>query len=66
VTNNATVAAIKTKNPVTAETTHIFSNATMILLPAIHGSKNNGSSWLKLLSVSRHGGRILVLAELAD
>jgi len=32
VTNSAAIAAIKTKNPVRAATTHVLSNATMILL----------------------------------
>jgi hypothetical protein len=37
-TNNATVAPIKRKNPVKADTTHIFSNVAMMLLrtPSLH------------------------------
>jgi hypothetical protein len=36
-TNNATVAPIKTKNPVRADATHIFSNMAIMLLP-MHSS----------------------------
>jgi hypothetical protein len=44
-TNNASVAPIKTKNPVKAATTHIFSNVAMILLrmPIPHGQQEKRS-----------------------
>jgi hypothetical protein len=58
--SNATVAAIKTKNPVTAVPTQILSNTTM--LPSQRQrhtptTKNNGYAPLNILSHSRHKGR---------
>jgi hypothetical protein len=38
-TNNTTVAPIRTRNPVKADTTHIFSNVAIVLLPMPTSSK---------------------------
>jgi hypothetical protein len=44
-TNNATVAPIKTKNPVKTDATHIFSNMAMVFLlkPSLHGEQEQRS-----------------------
>jgi len=53
-----TVAPIKTKNPVRADTTHIFSKMAMILLPmpTYTASKNNDRARLRLPSDCRQRG----------
>ncbi len=49
------VVPTKTKNPASADATHILSNTTMTLLPMpSHGSNNNGRSLLRLPSGCRH------------